>query len=600
MDTRFSPCVGPPRTAAPSDEERAACGSSRDRGRVTLGAGGPEPNASVRADQASVLLDDLRDAQTRALSAALEATRIKSDFLANVSHELRTPLNAVLGFLDLALDTDLDADQRELLERARSAAHNMLALIINLLDCAKLESRALEVEATPFSLRHTLQDALAVAALRAHHNGVELCCDVRPDVPDALIGQPTRLGQVLTSLLDNATKFTDDGEIVLRVSVDTEPAHHDTRLHFAVSDTGIGIPRGKYGLIFEPFVQVDGSMHRKYAGAGLGLTIARHLVELMGGTIWLESVVGVGTTFHFTLRVGIVNAARPSGGTAALAQTTVLLADDRPTTRRLLAEMTRRWGMIPTLAQNVPETLAALASRTVDDPPFAVAIVDAEMRDHDGTSLVDALARLGGSRTPIVLLTSPQYPADLVQYLELNVAGYVSKPVMDSALHDVLAAVLSRPSRTRPRFGGRQRAPTRPLRILFAADDPVHREFIMRLLKRCGHRVLPARDGHETLSLLAAERVDLLLLDLQEPEVDSIGTARIVRAREAGRDVHLPIVALTTDVLVYDRERHLRAGMDAYVPKPVEPNVLFTAIEHVTSRRSGSRHVARRQEPRRR
>ncbi len=384
-----------------------------------------------------------RRTQRRARLAVLHTQRMKSEFLANVSHELRTPLGAVLGFSEVALDSAVDPEQRQLLERIHANATNMLTLIVNLLDLAKSESHQLEIEVTPFDLRQLVRDALTAAASRAHHKKIELCCDIKPEVPKEVLGQPTRLAQVLSNLLDNATKFTDAGEIVLTVALDPTYTGRDALLQFSIADTGIGIPADKHGIVFEPFVQLDGSMNRRHGGAGLGLAVARQLVEFMGGEIWIESTAAnSGTTIHFTLHVTLTPDEALT--VAPFADCTVLVADDNPTERRLLLELVARWGMTGIAAADGSAAIAALRSGSIDGQPLALVLVDADMSHRGGTYVLEHLERRPRARIPVVLLTSPQSSADLLRYRRVEVAGYVSKPIVDSALRNVLSHVFDR------------------------------------------------------------------------------------------------------------------------------------------------------------
>jgi signal transduction histidine kinase/FixJ family two-component response regulator len=399
-------------------------------------------------------------AQRRARHAVVETQRIKSEFLANVSHELRTPLGAVLGYTEVLRDTPLMPEQVELLDRIRANATSMLGLILNLLDLGKMEARKLEVEVTPFQVRQLVRDALRAATARANQKSIELCCDIKPDVPDEVLGQPTRVMQVLANLLDNATKFTDAGEIVVTVASQAVNAGRDGLLRFSIADTGIGIPPDKHGLVFEPFVQIDGSMRRRYAGAGLGLTVARELVESMGGEMGIESASSTGTTVHFTLCVGVTRPTSYDAGMAVFADRTVLVADHNRTERRLLLETVARWGMRGIVAENTSTMLTALRSGSVNGTPIAIAVVDAEMPHRSGTRIVDHLERRRRAPVPVVLLMSPYSGADLLRYRRLGVAGYVSKPIVDSALRDVLGRVLR--SSRRKRRGQASRSLTAP------------------------------------------------------------------------------------------------------------------------------------------
>jgi nitrogen-specific signal transduction histidine kinase/CheY-like chemotaxis protein len=387
-----------------------------------------------------------RDVETQAARAVVEATRMKSEFLANVSHELRTPLNAMVGYADILLDMDPTPEQRETIGRIRGATESMHNLIVNLLDSAKVERGGLEVELTPFGLRTVVQDVLAAAAPRAHQRDLELCCEIDANVPDEVSGAPSRLVQILEQLLDNAIKFTPTGEIVVRLMVDG-PTRGGQLIHFSVADTGIGVPPDQRGIVFEPFVQVDGSMRRQYGGTGLGLTIARHLIQHMGGEIWIESrPEGSGTTVHFLLPLANPRPFRVPAATTLAWH--VLVADDNPTARRIVGEMLERLGMIPHVAETASETESVLRSGRTGNHLVQIALVDADLRHANGTTFAAAIGA-NPTRVPIILMTSPRHPDDVLQYRNLTAAGYLAKPLHELPLARMLGAAMKR-SRRRP------------------------------------------------------------------------------------------------------------------------------------------------------
>ncbi len=528
------------------------------------------------------LVQELELAKAR----AEEATETKSAFLANMSHEVRTPLNAVLGMAALALQTRVNAEQKDYLTTIKSSGESLLAIVNDILDFSKIEARRLDLERTEFDLRETIGDAARLLAMRAAEKGIELACDVAADVPETLVGDPRRLRQVLLNVTGNAVKFTEKGEVVLRVSV-TDATRDHVALEFSVSDTGIGIPSEKQGHIFQAFTQADNSTTRRYGGTGLGLAIAKHLVELMGGEISVQSDVGRGSTFHFT---AVFEASEHAGPPAALPKRAaldglrVLVVDDNATNRRILERMLESWHMEPTTVSDARSAIAALrdASR---GRRFQAVITDCQMPDEDGFSLTRKIKHDPRLRTlPVIMLSSAAQGDVAAKRTRAGVDAYLMKPVKHSDLLDSLATLFGASTR-RPARSGRARAHSKkadkPLRILVAEDNQVNRKLVTTLLKKRGHRVRAVENGREAVDAVRASgngRFDVLIMDVQMPEIGGYEATRMIRAAE-GPDRHLPIVALTAHAMQGDRERCLNAGMNAYLAKPIDVEALIATVE---------------------
>ncbi len=531
------------------------------------------------AGQTKVIRQKLSQEESLRQSAQM-ANRAKSEFLANMSHEIRTPMNGIIGMTDMVLDSDLTPDQQEHLNTVKSCARGLMTVINDILDFSKIEANKLALDPIPFNLEDALGETLKALAVHASQKGLELVWSVAPDVPNTLLGDPGRLCQIVMNLVGNALKFTERGEVLLNVQLESRTEAGVT-LHFSVIDTGIGIPVEKQAKIFDAFTQADGKTTRQFGGSGLGLTISSRLVDMFAGRLWVESEPGRGSTFHFTATFGEATDHAPAIKQVSLRNVAVLVVDDNATNRRILHESLGRWGMQVTLANSGAAALTEIQTALTLGSPFPLIIMDCHMPFMDGFELMEHVRlnpKMSGAKA--IMLSSAGQRGDAMRCKGLSIGAYLTKPIKRSDLFRAIQGVLGyegldavpAPLLTRHSLRETSR------HILLVEDSRVNQRVAMRLLEKQGHTVVIASNGREAVEAFKRERFDVVLMDVQMPEMDGLEATARIREQEQGQSEHVRIIALTAHAMKGDRERCLEAGMDAYLSKPIVPEELYAAL----------------------
>ncbi|MDA0284816.1 MAG: response regulator, partial [Planctomycetota bacterium] len=535
---------------------------------------------------------------TRAKNAELRAANLKveeamearSRFFARMSHEIRTPMTGILGMLEQLGLSKLNTDQAWLLRTVTNSAESLITIINDILDFSKIEARKMELENIGFRLRDDICDCMDILAFRAHAKGLELAFHVESDVPDSLIGDPGRLRQILVNLVGNSIKFTATGEVVVHVST-LSRSDDSVELQFSVTDTGVGIPKEKQARMFEAFEQADTSTTREYGGTGLGLAISRQLIELMQGDVHIESEVGKGTTFSFTVKLGIDSypVVEQRIEKEFLKGLPVLIVDDNATNRMILEEVSHAWGMVPTSADGVDPAIQALERAHHSGSPIQLVLTDMYMPQRDGMDLLQWIRqRPEFSSVPVLILSSGPTAEHRARAAELDVAAYLTKPVRQSSLFDAIATAFEEKgtlaSAVRADAAATESTDGRSLNLLLAEDNPVNQLTATTMLGKLGHTVTVANNGREALEQINNQEFDVVFMDVQMPEMDGMAATAAIRVSEKVSGKHMPIVAMTAHAMKGDRERCIEAGMDDYISKPIRRVELKSVLQAIIDR----------------